>query len=163
MTHAEWSGAKARDRTPGLERLRNGLGAVEHLQPVADRIGEHDQIFHAALIGKRARAALDLYRGFFQTRRQRVESGGIDDFPAIERGTLLGAGMHDHALLAIIHAQGKRSAGLLDKLHAEKARAVGRPLIEIGGADADIAEGLQLHVRVSRSGKLPYHAEAGAK
>ena len=78
-------------------------------------------------------------------RRQRIEGGGIGDFPAIERGTFVRAGMHDHALLAIIHAQGERSAGLLDKLHAEKARAIGRPLIEIAGADADVAEGLQLH------------------
>jgi hypothetical protein len=51
--------------------------------------------------------------------------------------------------------KGKRSAGLLDKLHAEKARAIGRPLIEIAGADADIAKGLQLHVRTLPERQAP--------
>ena len=54
MPHAERAGAKTGDRTPRLERLARKLGAVECFQPVADRIGEHDQLLDAALIGERA-------------------------------------------------------------------------------------------------------------
>ena len=81
-------------------------------------------------------------------RRQRIERGGIGDFPAIEADALAGIGIDDQALLAVIHAKRARAAALVDELHAEKARGVGRPLVDITGADPDIPERLKLH-RVS--------------
>ena len=54
VAHAERAGAEAGDRAPGLERIGRDLGAVERLQPVADRIGKDDQILDAALVGQRA-------------------------------------------------------------------------------------------------------------
>ena len=57
VAHAERAGAEAGDVAAGLERLARGLGAVEDLQPVADRIVERDQVGDAALVGERAGAA----------------------------------------------------------------------------------------------------------
>src|SRR5262245_43753558 len=53
VTHAERSGAEARDRAAGLERIARGLGAMEDFKPVAQRIGKHDKVLDAALIRKR--------------------------------------------------------------------------------------------------------------
>jgi hypothetical protein len=54
MPHAKRSGAKTGDRAPRLERIVRKLGAVEGLEPIADRIAEYDQILNAALLGERA-------------------------------------------------------------------------------------------------------------
>ena len=70
VTHAERPGAEARDRAAGLERVGGGLGAMEDLEPVAERIGEHDQVLDAALVGERARAARDLHPGLLQSVRR---------------------------------------------------------------------------------------------
>ena len=53
MAEAERAGAEAGDRAAGPERLGGRFGAVENLQPVAERIGEHDQV---AARGARRRA-----------------------------------------------------------------------------------------------------------
>ena len=76
-------------------------------------------------------------------RGERIERRGIGDFPAVERRPLVLAGMDDDALLAVVHAQRERAAALVDHLHAEKARAVGRPILDVLGADADIAQGIE--------------------
>ena len=76
-------------------------------------------------------------------RRQRVERAGIGDFPAVKCRPLARILLDDDALFAIIHAQRQCAAAFVDKLHAEKARAVGGPLIKVFAADADIAERLQ--------------------
>ena len=55
MAHAERPGTEARERAPGLERLACRFGAMEDFKPIAERIGEHDQILHAALVRQRPR------------------------------------------------------------------------------------------------------------
>ena len=82
MPHAKRTGAEAGDRAAGLERLAGGLGAVENLQPVAERIVEDDQVRDPPLVGERARAARELDAGLFKPRRERVERGGVRDLPA---------------------------------------------------------------------------------
>ena len=142
MTHAERTGAEAGDRAPRLERLGRDLGAVECLEPVADRIGKDDEILDPPFFGKRARAARNLHAACFQMRGQRVERRGIGDFPTVEGGTFVIVSLNDDPLLAIIHAQGERAAALVDELHAEEARAIGRPFVDILGTDADISQRL---------------------
>ena len=78
-------------------------------------------------------------------RRERVERRGIGDFPAVERRALVLVAMNDDALLAVVHAQRERAAALVDQLHAEKTGAVSRPIVEILGADADIAQRVEIH------------------
>ena len=53
--------------------------------------------------------------------------------------------MDDDALLAVVHAQRQRAAALIDELHAEEARAVGRPVLKIAGTDTDITERIEIH------------------
>ena len=48
VAEAERAGAKAGDGAAGLEWLACGLGAVEKLQPIAERIVEDDQILERA-------------------------------------------------------------------------------------------------------------------
>src|SRR5262249_49527883 len=57
MTHAERAGAEAGNRAAGLERIARHSGVVKRFEPIADRIGKHDQILDTALIGERARPA----------------------------------------------------------------------------------------------------------
>ena len=142
---------------PGLERVGRGFGAVKHFEPVADRIGENDQVLDAPLVGERARAARDFDAGFFEMRRQRVERGGVGDLPAVERRALVLVGMDDDALLPVVHAQSERAAALVDELHAEEAGAVSRPIVEILGADSDIAQRVEMH-----RGSRFFGASAGA-
>src|SRR3984885_10102998 len=78
-------------------------------------------------------------------RRQRVERGGVGDLPAIKAYAFAGIGIDDQALLAVVHAERARGAAFVDKLHAEKTRRIGRPLVDIAGADPNIAERLQEH------------------
>ena len=143
MAQAERAGAEARDRASGPERLRRGFGAVEQLQPVAERIVEHDQIFDVALVGKRAGAARHLDRVSLQMRRDGVERRGIGDLPAEKADALAAVGGDDDALLAVVHAEGERRARLVDALQAEQARAIARPIGQILGAHADIAQSLR--------------------
>ena len=155
MAHAERPGAEAGNGTAGLERIARNFGAMERFEPVADRIGKNDQILDAAFFGERTRTACDLDAVFLQTRGKRVERRGIGDFPAVERRPLVRVAMDDDALLAVVHAQRERAAALVDNLHAEKARAVIRPIVEILGADADIAERVEIH-RCSPAGVISY-------
>src|ERR1700733_8426713 len=83
-------------------------------------------------------------------RRQRVERGGVGDLPAIKAYAFAGIGIDDQALLAVVHAERARGAAFVDKLHAEKTRRIGRPLVDIAGADPNIAERLHAHVIRSR-------------
>src|ERR1700681_3343574 len=59
VAEPQWPGAEAGDRAAGLEWFGGGLGAVEQLEPVADRIIEHNQIFDVALVGECTRGARD--------------------------------------------------------------------------------------------------------
>src|SRR5271170_7971115 len=78
-------------------------------------------------------------------RRERIERRRIGDFPAVERWAFVLVGVNDDALLAIVHTQSERAAALVDQLHAEESGAVLRPVIEVFGADADIAQRIEIH------------------
>ena len=153
VAEAQRAGAKARDRAARLERLRCRFGAVKNLEPVAERIVEHDQILDVPLIGERAGAAGDLDPAVVQMRRQRVERGGVGGFPAEKTDALAAVGIDDEALLAVVHAEGERRARFVDALQAEQAAAIACPVAQILGAHADIAESL-------RSGSLRSHCRA---
>ena len=132
---------------------------MERFEPVADRVAEDDQVLDAALVGERTRTARNLDAAFFQMRRQRLDRRCVGDLPPVESNTLTFVALDNHALLAVVHAQRQRTAALVDELHAEKTRAVGRPLIEIGAADAHIAERGNLHSRLSLRRKV-HHPSA---
>ena len=149
VAHAERAGAVAGDRAAGLERIGRGLGAMERFEPVADRIGEHDQVLDPALIRQRPRAARDFHAVLFQMRRERIERRRVGNLPAVERRAFVFVGVDDDALLAVVHAQRQRAAALVDQLHAEKVGAVSRPILEVLGADTDIAQGVEMHRGVS--------------
>ena len=124
MTEAERAGAKARDRPARPERIRCRLGAVKNLEPVSERIVEHDQILDVPLLGERVGAAGDLDAAIVQMRRQRVERGGVGGFPAEKTDALAAVGIDDEALLAVVHAEGERRARFVDALQAEQAAAI---------------------------------------
>lgn len=54
MPHAERSGSETGDRPPRPKRFRRELSAKECLKPIANRIGEDDQIANAAFFRQRA-------------------------------------------------------------------------------------------------------------
>ena len=145
VTHAERAGAESGDRAAGLERIAGGLGAVHHLEAVAGRIVEHDQVLDVPLVGERPRAARDLHAVVRQMRGVGVERRGVGDLPAVE-ARRLGVGRVDHEpLLAVVHAEGERAAALVHELHAEELAAVGRPVLEVLGADSDITQRFKAH------------------
>ena len=130
---------------PGLNGSLVVSGAVENLQPVAERVVEHDQVPDAALLGERARAARDLDAGLFEARGHGVERGGVRDFPAEEADALAAVLADDDALLAVVHAQREALGALVDELHPEEAGAEVRPVLQRLGADADVSETFDRH------------------
>src|SRR5260221_6423082 len=154
MTHAERPGAEAGDRAAGLERRARGLGAVEYFEPIAERIGEHDEILDAAFIRERARAAGNLDPGLLQSRGKIIERGGVGHLPAEESDPLAAVFAYDHALLAVVHPQRQTLAAALDELHPEELGAEARPVLERFCTNADIAETLNIHGAASVSSIL---------
>ena len=121
---------------------------MKRFEAIADRIGEHDQVLHAALVGKRRSAARDFHVGGFEPRGERIERASVRDFPTMER-RIAGASADDHALLAVVHAQRKALAALVDELHPEEARCISRPILEPVRANSHIAECLERHDDIS--------------
>src|SRR5207249_1757037 len=78
---------------------------------------------------------------------ERVERRAAVDFPAEKRRTGAAVGVHDDPLAAIVHPERQRGPASIDELHAQKLRAVVRPFVDVSGADADVPERLELHVR----------------
>src|SRR5262249_32170271 len=74
-----------------------------------------------------------------------IERGSVGDLPAEERDALPAVGVDHKPLLAVVHAEGKRGAALVDALEAEKIRAVAGPIRQILGANADIAQSGDAH------------------
>ena len=87
---------------------------MECFEAIAERIVEHDQIAHEALVGKRPRAARDLHTIGFKPRRQRIERRRVGGLPAEHRDALADAitvlGIDDDALLPVVHAERERVA-----------------------------------------------------
>jgi hypothetical protein len=111
---------------------------VKKFQLVTDRIGKHDQIGHMALVGQRASTARDCYAAVIETRRQRIERGGVGNFPAEKANTFAAIGMDYDTLLTVVHAESERSARLIHALQPEKTGAIAGPVVQSFGADADI-------------------------
>src|SRR5690348_12480311 len=59
VTHAERSCAEARDAAAGTEWAARNLRAMKRLEPIAERVGKHDQVLDASLVGQRRSAARD--------------------------------------------------------------------------------------------------------
>src|SRR5262249_25685375 len=118
-----------------------------HLDPVADRIGHHDQVLDVPLVGQPTRAARELHAVLLEVRRKRVERDRVLDLPAIERRRVGLAFLDDHALLAVVHAERQGGAAPVDQLQAEEAARIGIPVLELAGADADVPQRLQIHAR----------------
>jgi len=130
----------------GLERLGGGLGAVENFEPVAGGVLQHDQIADLALLGeRRARAACKRNLVTFEIGGISVERSGVRHLPAEEARRVARVLVHHEALLLVVHAERGGAAALVHQLHAEEPFGVGRPVLQILGAKADIAERLQAH------------------
>ena len=125
---------------------------MEDFEPVAERIGEHDQVLDPALLRERARAAGDRHARLLQTRRKPLQRGRVGDLPAEESDPFAAVFLDDDALLAVVHAQRKLLAALLQELHAQKSRAEAAPVLERICVNADISERLNIHAR------SPHHA-----
>jgi hypothetical protein len=115
------------------------------LEPVAGRIADNDEITDTALVGQRARAALDRHAGLFEPRGDGVERRGIRHLPAEEAQAFAAIGIDDDALLAVVHAEGEPARALVDALQAEQPAAVAAPVAQILGADPDISKRLGGH------------------
>ena len=87
-----------------------------------------------------------------EMRAEPVERRGVRHLPAEEADALAAVGIHDQALLAVVHAQRERRAAAVDRLQAEQPRAVARPVVDILGAQADIAQRLHRTERWDRHG-----------
>ena len=109
---------------------------MENLDPVADRIVQHDEVLHAALVGECARAARDLDAGAIEVRREPLERRGVGDLPAEEADAFAAVGLDDDALLAVVHAERERGAALVDGLQPKQPAAVRAPVVERLGANS---------------------------
>ena len=132
---------------PGLNGSAVVSRAVEDFETIAGGIVEHDQVPDVPLVGERARAARNLGAGRLDPRRERVERGSVRDLPAEEADALAAVGIDHEPLLAIVHAEGEARTALVDTLQAEEVGAVGCPVAQILGANADIAQSLDAHDR----------------
>ena len=132
---------------PGLKASAGGLGAVEDLDSVAERIRKHDQVLDPALVGERAGAARHLHPGLLESRGEALQRGRVCDLPAVEADALAAVLAHDYPLLAIVHPQRQALGAAIGQLHAEKLGAEARPVLERFGANADISETLNVHRR----------------
>src|SRR5262245_50877020 len=117
MAHAERPGAEARDVAAGLERLARALRAVEHFEPIAEWIGEGDQVLHTALVGERARAARHVNAMGFETRGKAIERGCVSHLPAEKPNAFATVRSDQQPLLAVVHAEGEHAAALVYELH----------------------------------------------
>ena len=138
MAQAKRTGAKAGDTAAGPERLARSFRAVKKFQPVADRVGNDDQIGNMSFVGKGASAARDRYAAVVEPRRQAVERFGIGNFPAEKTDAFAAVGMDHDTLLTVIHAESQRRARSIHALQAEQTGAIAGPVIQRFGADADI-------------------------
>ena len=78
VPHAERARAEPRQRSSRPERIACDLGAVEHLEPVADRIVERDELRDPALVGDGTRGAFDFHPRAFERRGERVEPSSVE-------------------------------------------------------------------------------------
>lgn len=69
----------------------------------------------------------------FKPRGKRIERHGVRDLPAEKANTLAAVGLDDDALLAIVHAKGKRGAGFVHALQSQQTRAIACPIAQILG------------------------------
>src|SRR5205823_427053 len=152
VSHAERPSAEPGNGAARPERLDRGLGAVKSFEPVAEGIGERDELPDSARLGERLRLPLDAYPRSLEPRGEPVERHGIRDFPTEKAGPIRGVGLDEQPLAAVVHAQAQGQSAALDQLHAEKAFAETRPILEVAGAQPDVAERLQFHVRLLARG-----------
>src|SRR6202030_999936 len=96
----------------------------------------------------------------FQVRAEPIERRGIRHLPAEEADALAAVLVHDQALLAIVHAQRERRAAAVDRLQAQELRAVARPVVDVLGAEPDIAERWDRTERWDRHG---FTSQAGRR
>ena len=115
---------------------------MKNLEPVADRVVEHDQILDVPFVGESARSLRHVDPLVLKPRGKRIERRGVRDLPAEKADTLAAIGLDDNALPTIVHAEGKRGARFVDALQSQQTRAVACPVVQILGADPDITQSL---------------------
>jgi hypothetical protein len=76
------------------------------------------------LVSERASAAGDFDTVVVQMRGEGVERGRVGGLPAEKGDAFAAISIDDEALLAVVHAEGKRGARFVDALQAEQAAAV---------------------------------------
>src|SRR5262249_38926463 len=95
--------------------------------------------------GPPARPPPDPARRRPEPRAEPVEGRGVGDLPAEEGGAVIVIRLDHHPLAAVVHAERKTGLGLLHQFEPDQTRRESRPVVEIAGTDAEIAEGLQFH------------------
>jgi hypothetical protein len=148
MAESERPGAEPGNIASGHERVGRRLGAMEEFEPVAEGIADHQEIGDPAFLGE-CPDRLDAVA--VEMRPQPVERGGVGHFPAEKADAFAAVGVHDQPLLAVVHAQRQRGAGAVHRLRAEQPRPVARPVLDVLGAKADIAERLNQHTTPLRA------------
>src|SRR4029079_4177571 len=92
---------------------------------------------------------------------------GVAHLPAEDARCLARVLVHHQALLLVVHAEGGGAAALVNELHAEEPAGVGRPVLQILVAKADIAQSLQAHrsapARIASDLGALYHVPAAAE
>src|SRR5262249_19153490 len=91
-----------------------------------------------AFVPRSTRTPAASSRAAFQRR-------GVRDLPVEEADPFGGVRLDQEPLAAVVHAQPQRRPAGLDELHAQKFFAKTRPILEVAGAQPDVAERLQLH------------------
>ena len=116
---------------------------MEDFEPVAVGIAERDQRGDAPRIGQRFRLGGDSNAHALQLRRERIERGGIRNFPAEEARAVAHRAIDHDALLAVVHPEGEQGIAALDRLEAEQGSAERPPVVELVRPEACISESFQ--------------------
>jgi hypothetical protein len=125
-------------------------GPPDQLDLVASRILEADEAPHSAQLGFLRRAQADLMAEPIELRGRRLQVRTLGHF---ERGGLVHrrAGEVAERVLALIGLEIERVLRAVRDFEAEIIRGKARGAVEIRGAEADVAEVLQL----DHAGNLP--------
>ena len=108
-------------------------------------LGMGHAVLHAALVGKRARAARHYDALAFEPCRKALQRRCVRHLPAEERNAFAAILADHQPLLAVVHAESERAAAFVDELHPQELLAEVRPVFQRLGAHAEITESVDRH------------------
>ena len=131
---------EARDVPARNEGIFGQHRAVEELEPIAGRVLRDRQVGDEPSAGQIAAATSDLDAGIRKTRAKPVQRCSVRHFPAQVCQGIAGLRGHDQPLLPVIHAERHLAGATIDRLHAQLASGIVRPVRQSVGANAQIAK-----------------------